>query len=316
MTSTTFGPRGWTPERLGPQRGRTYLITGANAGTGFQAARILLGKGAAVVMLNRSTEKSTAAVARLKEEFGADAEVSFVRMDLSVLDSVREAAAEVLRSVPRIDALICNAAIAQVPEQRLTPDGFESMLGTNHYGHFLLSGLLFERIEESEGRIVVVASLGYKMGIRTIQFDDMNWDANYHQNKTYSQSKLAQMMFAYELQDRLQAAGRTGVGVYVCHPGSSRTSLISTSGNLATRAMFRLMSMSPMVQSAEKGAYPEVMCATEDGLTPRALYGPTGRNEWVGPVGEGTLEPYAYDKAVMQRLWDLSEKEVGHTWGL
>ena len=316
MTSTTFGPRGWTPERLGPQRGRTYLITGANAGTGFQAARILLGKGAAVVMLNRSTEKSTAAVARLKEEFGADAEVSFVRMDLSVLDSVREAAAEVLRSVPRVDALICNAAIAQVPEQRLTPDGFESMLGTNHYGHFLLSGLLFERIEESEGRIVVVASLGYKMGIRTIQFDDMNWDANYHQNKTYSQSKLAQMMFAYELQDRLQAAGRTGVGVYVCHPGSSRTSLISTSGNLATRAMFRLMSMSPMVQSAEKGAYPEVMCATEDGLTPRALYGPTGRNEWVGPVGEGTLEPYAYDKAVMQRLWDLSEKEVGHTWGL
>ena len=152
MTSTTFGPRGWTPERLGPQRGRTYLITGANAGTGFQAARILLGKGAAVVMLNRSTEKSTAAVARLKEEFGADTEVSFVRMDLSVLDSVREAAAEVLRSVPRVDALICNAAIAQVPEQRLTPDGFESMLGTNHYGHFLLSGLLFERIEESEGR--------------------------------------------------------------------------------------------------------------------------------------------------------------------
>ena len=111
MTSTTFGPRGWTPERLGPKRGRTYLITGANAGTGFQAARILLGKGAAVVMLNRSTEKSTAAVARLKEEFGADTEVSFVRMDLSVLDSVREAAAEVLRSVPRVDALICNGAV-------------------------------------------------------------------------------------------------------------------------------------------------------------------------------------------------------------
>ena len=316
MTSTTFGPRGWTPERLGPQRGRTYLITGANAGTGFQAARILLGKGAAVVMLNRSTEKSTAAVSRLKEEFGADTEVSFVRMDLSVLDSVREAAAEVLRSVPRVDALICNAAIAQVPEQRLTPDGFESMLGTNHYGHFLLSGLLFERIEESEGRIVVVASLGYKMGIRTIQFDDMNWDANYHQNKTYSQSKLAQMMFAYELQDRLQAAGRTGVGVYVCHPGSSRTSLISTSGNLATRAMFRLMSMSPMVQSAEKGSYPEVMCATEDHLAPRALYGPTGRNEWVGPVGRGTLEPYAHEKATMERLWELSEQETGFAWKL
>ena len=316
MADTTFGPKGWTPERLGSLAGKTYLITGANAGTGREAARLLLSKGARVVMLNRNPEKSAAAIATLKEELGADADVSFVRMDLAVLASVREAAAEVLKTVPRIDALICNAAIAQVPTQKLTVDGFESQLGTNHYGHFLLCGLLFERIEESKGRIVVVASLGYKMGIRTIQFDDMNWDANYHQNKTYSQSKLAQMMFAYELQDRLQAAGRTGVGVYVCHPGSSRTSLISTSGNLATRAMFRLMSMSPMVQSAEKGAYPEVMCATEDGLTPRALYGPTGRNEWVGPVGEGTLEPYAYDKAVMQRLWDLSEKEVGHTWGL
>ena len=254
-------------------------------------------------------------VAKLKEEFGAGAEVSFVRMDLSVLDSVRQAAAEVLETVPHIDALICNAAIAQVPSQKLTVDGFESMLGTNHYGHFLLSGLLFDRIEESKGRIVVVASLGYKMGIRTIQFDDMNWDHNYHQNKTYSQSKLAQMMFAYELQDRVAAAG-SNVEVYVCHPGSSSTSLITTSGNLMTRTMFRLMAMSPMVQSAEKGAYPEVMCATQDGLEARALYGPTGRNEWVGPVGKGTLEPFAYDKAVMQRLWAVSEKATGFDWTL
>ncbi len=313
--TTAFGPRGWTPALLGPQNGKTLLITGANSGTGFEATRILLGKGAKVVMLNRSAERSEAAVAKLKEEFGAGAEVSFVRMDLAELDSVRDAAAEVLETVPRIDALICNAAIAQVPTQKLTVDGHESMLGTNHYGHFLLSGLLFDRIEDSKGRIVVVASLGYKMGIRTIQFDDMNWDENYHQNKTYSQSKLAQMMFAYELQDRLEAAGKNAK-VYVCHPGSSRTSLIATSGNLLTRVMFRLMSMSPMVQSAEKGAYPEVMCATEDGLEPRALHGPTGRKKWVGPVGEGTLEPFAYDKPVMERLWDLSEKETGFDWNL
>ena len=315
MADTTFGPQGWTPERLGPQNGKTFLITGGNAGAGFEATRILMGKGANVVMLNRSAERSEAAVAKLKEEFGPSAEVSFVLMDLASLDSVRNAAAEVLETVPQIDALICNAAIAQVPTQKLTVDGFESMLGTNHYGHFLLSGLLFDRIDESKGRIVVVASLGYKMGIRTIQFDDMNWDANYHQNKTYSQSKLAQMMFAYELQDRLGAAD-SDVGVYVCHPGSSRTSLITTSGNLLTRVMFRLMSLSPMVQSAEKGAYPEVMCATEDGLEPRALYGPTGRNEWVGPAGKGTLEPYAYDKPVMERLWDLSEKATGFDWKL
>ena len=315
MADTTFGPRGWTPERLGSLKGKAYIITGANSGTGFEATRTFLSKGASVVMLNRSAERSNAAIAKLKEEFGSTAAVSFVVMDLADMASVRRAAGEVLEQVPQIDALICNAAIAQVPTQKLTVDGFESMLGTNHYGHFLLSGLLFKRIEESKGRIVVVSSLGYNMGIKTIQFDDMNWDQNYHQNKTYSQSKLAQMMFAYELQDRLEAAQKD-VKVYVCHPGSSSTSLITTSGNLMTRAMFRLMSMSPMVQSAEKGSYPEVMCATEDGLHQRALYGPTGWNEWVGPVGKGTLEPFAYDKPVMERLWDLSEKETGCIWDL
>ncbi len=315
-TKEKFGPKGWTPERLGSLVGKTYVITGANAGAGFQAARTLLTKSAKVVMLNRSAEKSTAAIAKLKEEFGAGADVSFVRMDLAALASVREVAAEVLKTVPQIDALMCNAAIAQVPTQKLTVDGFESMLGTNHYGHFLLCGLLYPRIEESKGRIVVVSSLGYNMGIKTIQFDDMNWDKNYHQNSTYSQSKLAQMMFAYELQDRLAAANKTDVKVYVCHPGSSRTSLIKTSGNLMTRIMFGLMSLSPMVQSAEKGSWPEVMCATEDGLEQRALYGPTGRAEFVGPVGKGTLHPHAYDKRIMERLWALSEKEVGFEWSL
>lgn len=315
-TTNPFGPKGWTPDRLGSLKGKTYLITGANSGAGFQAARTLLRKNATVVMLNRSVEKSRTAVAELKNELGAGVEVSFIHTDLASLASVREAAADVLETVPRIDALICNAAIAQVPTQSLTEDGFESMLGTNHYGHFLLCGLLFDRVEESRGRIVVVSSLGYNMGIKTIQFDDINWDQNYHQNKTYSQSKLAQMMFAYELQDRLTAAGRTDVEVYVCHPGSSRTSLITTSGNLATRITFGLMSLSPLVQSAEKGSWPEVMCATEEGLEQRALYGPTGFMEFVGPVGEGTLHPHAYDKPVMERLWDVSEKAVGFEWDL
>ncbi len=316
MPDTTFGPEGWTPDRLGDLTGKTFLITGANAGAGFQAARTLLSKGAKVVMLNRSAEKSQAAVQDLKTEFGTKADVSFVRMDLASLASVREASAQVLTSVPRIDALVCNAAIAQVPTQKLTVDGHESMLGTNHYGHFLLCGLLFEKIEDSKGRIVVVSSLGYNMGIKTIQFDDMNWDKNYHQNRTYSQSKLAQMMFAYELQDRLAAAGKTDVEVYVCHPGSSRTSLIATSGNLMTRILFGLMSLSPMVQSAERGSWPEVMCATEERLEQRAVYGPNGRMEFVGPVGKGTLHPHAYDKAVMTRLWDVSEEETGFNWAL
>ena len=314
-TKNQFGPNGWTPERLGSLKGKTYLITGTTSGTGFEATRILLSKGAKVVMLNRNPEKSASVITKLKQELGTDTDVSAIRMDLASLESVREAAAKVLQTVPQIDALICNAAIAQVPTQKLTVDGFESQLGTNHYGHFVLCGLLFDRIDESNGRIVVVASLGYKMGLRTIQFDDMNWDKNYSANAVYSQSKLAQMMFAYELQDRVKAANRN-VESYVCHPGASATSLIETSGSMFTKLMYRLMMMTPMVQSAEKGAYPELMCATEGGLEQRAFYGPTSRMESGGPVGEGTLEPYAHDKAVMSRLWDVSEKATGFKWSI
>ena len=314
-TQQDFGPNGWTPEQLPSLDGKTYVITGGNAGAGFEASRILLARGAKVIMLNRSTEKSTAAVDKLKQEFGTEADVSFIRMDLAELSSVRAAASEMLNKVPQIDALICNAAIAQVPTQRFTVDGFESQLGTNHYGHFVLCGMLFERIEETKGRIVVVASLGYKMGLKTMQFDDMNWDNNYHQNNTYCHSKLAQMMFAYELQDKIKDSNKN-VEVYVCHPGSSATSLISTSGGLGTRIMWWLMARSPMVQTAEKGAYPEVMCATADGLEQRALYGPTGRMEMVGPVGKGTLEPYAMEKSVISKLWKVSEKATGFTWNI
>ncbi|WP_432448323.1 SDR family oxidoreductase [Aliiroseovarius marinus] len=313
MADTTFGPRGWSPERLVSLAGKTYVITGGNAGAGFQASRIFLSKGAKVVMLNRGADKSTAAIKKLKKEFGSEADVSFVRMDLSDLSSVRNAADEVKHAVPQIDALICNAAIAQVPTQKLTVDGFESQLGTNHYGHFLLCGMLYDRINASRGRIVVVASLGYNLGIKTIQFDDMNWDKNYSANPVYSQSKLAQMMFAYELQDRLTATSKE-VQVYVCHPGASATSLISSSGGLLTRIAWWLISKTPMVQSAEKGAYPEIMCATEDGLEQRALYGPTGPMQTGGPVGKGRLNPHAYDKAVMEKLWEVSEEATGFCW--
>lgn len=308
-----FGPKGWTPERLGNLAGKTYLITGANAGAGFEATRLFLSQGARVVMLNRNPEKSTAAIEDLTREFGADAEVSFVKMNLAVLDSVREAAAAVLEQVPRIDALICNAAIAQVAKQEITVDGFESHLGVNHYGHFLLCGLLFERVEASKGRIVVVGSEGYKMGLKAIQFEDMNWDENYHPNNTYCHSKLAQMMFAYELQHRITAATKD-VQVYVCHPGASKTSLINKKATLVSRIVFSLMAISPMVQSAEKGSYPEVMCATEDDLDQRAYYGPSGRMNWVGPVGECKLEPFVWDRDVAAKLWTLSEQKTGLGW--
>lgn len=317
MSTTEFGRKGWTPERITSLKGKTYLITGANSGTGFEAARILLSKGAEVIMLNRNIKKSEAAVHALKKSVGSDANVRCIHLDLSSMDSVRQASENILNEVPSIDALMCNAAIAQVPKQEITTDGFESHLGVNHYGHFLLCGLLLDRIEASLGRIVVVGSEGYNMGLKTIQFDDMNWDGNYNPMNTYCHSKLAQMMFAYQLQDKLKAQGKH-TKVYVCHPGASTTSLIKNSAGLRDRIIFGIMARTPLVQSAEKGAYPEVMCATESEeiLNEKAYYGPTGLMQWKGPVGECKQEPHAQDMVVASQLWDRSEKEVNFTWNL
>lgn len=311
-----FGPKGWTPDRIGSLKGKTYLITGASSGTGFEAAKILASKGGKVVMLNRNPKKSEDCIAAIKQELGSNVDVSYIRIDLGDQSSVKAAAAEILEKVHRIDALMCNGAIAQVPKQKITVDGWESQMGVNHYGHFTLQALLYPLIEKSKGRIVTVGSMGYNMGIKTIKFDDLNWDKDYTPNDAYSQSKLAQIMSVYELQDRLKKEGKTDVKAYACHPGSSRTSLITTSGSLMMRIIFGLMKLSPLTQSAEKGAYPELMCATEEDLDQKGFYGPTGRSNWVGPVGEHKLESHAKDKEVSKRLWEVSEKATGINWGL
>ena len=314
METNQFGKKGWTPDRIGKLNGKTYVITGTTSGTGFEAAKILLSKGAKVVMLNRNSKKAEDTIAILKQELGKAIEVINIQMDLSKQASVKKAAEEVLKTVPQIDALICNAAIAQVPKQTLTVDGWDSQMGTNYYGNWTLQALLFPLIEKSNGRIVTVGSMGYNMGIKTIKFDDLNWDKGYTPNYAYSQSKLAQIMTIYELQDRLKAIGNTNVKAYACHPGASRTNLISTSGSLMMRIMFYLMM--PLTQSAEKGAYPQLMCATEPNLDQSGFYGPTGISNWVGPVGAHKIEPHAKDKAVAKRLWELSEKETGVIWNL
>lgn len=158
--------------------------------------------------------------------------------------------------------------------------------------------------------------MGYNMGIKTIKFDDLNWDKDYTPNDAYSQSKLAQIMTIYELQDRLKEAGNSAVKAYACHPGSSKTNLINTSGSPMMKFIFNLMKLSPLVQSAEKGAYPQLMCAVEANLDQTGFYGPTGFQNFVGPVGEHKLESHAKDKAVSKRLWDISEKETGVKWNL
>ncbi len=315
MKQNQFGKQGWTPERIGNLSNKIYIVTGTTSGTGFEAAKILLSKGARVVMLNRNSQKANKTINTLKQELGDNIDVLNIRMDLAEQSSVKNAAEEVIKTVPKIGALICNAAIAQVPKQTITVDGFESQLGVNHYGNFLLQGLLFPLLDKSKGRIVVVGSMGYNLGIKTIQFDDMNWDKNYSPNAVYSQSKLAQIMCVYELQNRLKEAGKTDVKVYACHPGASSTSLIRTSGSLMTRFIWQLMKVSPLVQSAEKGAYPQLMCATEPNLDQLEFYGPTKRMNTGGPVGAHKLEPHAKDRAIAKRLWEVSEEATGFKWG-
>ncbi|WP_272023070.1 SDR family NAD(P)-dependent oxidoreductase [Olleya namhaensis] len=314
MNTNQFEKNGWTPDRIGDLSSKVYVITGTTSGTGFEAAKILLSKGAKVIMLNRNPKKVEITIATLKEELGHNINVISIKMDLSEQVSVKKAAEKVLSTTTKIDALICNAAIAQVPKRTLTVDGWESQMGTNHFGNFTLQALLFPLIEKSNGRIVTVGSMGYNMGIKTIKFDDLNWEENYTPNDAYSQSKLAQIMTVYELQDKLKAANITHVKAYACHPGASRTSLIKTSGSLLTRFVWQIMKLSPFVQSAKKGAYPQLMCATEENLDQSKFYGPIGRNNWTGPVGAHKLEPHAKNKTVASKLWNISEKAAGFKW--
>lgn len=316
METNQFDKKGWTPDRIANLNGKVFIVTGTTSGTGFEATRILLSKGAKVVMLNRNPIKAEDTIATLKQELGNNIDVTNIQMDLSKQASVKKAAEEVLKTVHQIDALICNAAIAQVPKQQLTVDGWESQMGTNYFGNWTLQALLFPLIEKSKGRIVTVGSLGYDMGIKTIKFDDLNWDKDYTPNNAYSQSKLAQIMSVYELQDRMNKAGINDVKAYACHPGSSRTNLINTSGSFMMKFIFNLMKLSPLTQSAEKGAYPQLMCATEPNLDQSGFYGPTGRSNWVGPVGAHKIETHAKDKAVAKRLWELSEKETEVKWNI
>ena len=316
METNQFGKKGWTPNRISNLNGKVFIVTGTTSGTGFEATRILLSKGAKVVMLNRNLKKAEDTIPTLRQGLGNNIDVTNIQMDLSKQVSVKKAADEVLKTVHQIDALVCNAAIAQVPKQQLTEDGWESQMGTNYYGNWTLQALLFPLIEKSKGRIVTVGSMGYDMGIKTIKFDDLNWEKDYTPNNAYSQSKLAQIMSMYELQDRLKEAGKTDVKAYACHPGSSRTNLINTSGSFMMKFIFNLMKLSPLTQSAEKGAYPQLMCATEPNLDQSGFFGPTGRSNWVGPVGAHKIEPHAKDKVVAKRLWELAEKETNVKWNI
>jgi NAD(P)-dependent dehydrogenase (short-subunit alcohol dehydrogenase family) len=208
----------WNPSEIPDQSGRVAVITGANSGIGFKAARHLAAKGATVIMACRNLEKARAARARLP----ADANVRIVELDLGSQASVKKAAEEILAEYPRLDLLLNNAGIMWLEEGR-TEDGFERQFGINHLGHFTLTALLLPALRDVVGsRIVTVSSIAHRAG--RIHFDNIHLDGQYGRQRAYAQAKLANLMFAVELDRRLQRAGAQTRSL-ACHPGIASTNL-------------------------------------------------------------------------------------------
>ncbi|WIX90486.1 SDR family NAD(P)-dependent oxidoreductase [Amycolatopsis sp. DG1A-15b] len=289
----------WTEREVPSQRGRVAVITGANTGLGFDTAKVLAERGATVVLAVRDVEKGKQAAAR----FGADADVTVQKLDLSSLESVRAAAADLHATLPKIDLLINNAGVMYPPRQT-TRDGFELQFGTNHLGHFALTGLLLDLLLPVEGsRVVTVASIAHRIRAE-IHFDDLQWENSYDRVAAYGQAKLANLMFAYELQRRLAPHGTTAS--IAAHPGVARTELMRNSPAVA-RVLFPVVA--PLfTQSSERGALPILRAATDPAALGGQYYGPAGPGGYRGRPRVVASSPQSYDPSIQRRLWAVSEE--------
>ena len=294
----------WTTQDIPDQHGRVAVVTGANTGLGFETARALAGRGATVVLAVRDVAKGEQAAARMG---GA---VTVQRLDLTSLASVHSAAAQLHDAHPRIDLLVNNAGVMYTPQQT-TQDGFERQFGTNHLGHFALTGLLLDLLLPVPGsRVVTVSSTGHRIRA-AIQFDDLQWERSYSRIGAYGQSKLANLMFTYELQRRLAARGAATLAA-AAHPGVSNTELVRNSPTLLRAPMARLTPF--ITQPAAMGALPTLRAATDPAVLGGQYYGPDGRGEVRGHPRLVTSSPDSYHLAVQQRLWAVSEDLTGVTF--
>ncbi|MEU4450741.1 SDR family NAD(P)-dependent oxidoreductase [Nocardioides sp. NPDC023903] len=290
----------WTEQHIPDQQGRVAIVTGANTGLGFETARMLAGHGAHVVLAVRDVEKGKQAAARI------DGDVSVQVLDLTSLDSIRSAAADLRAAHPRIDLLINNAGVMYTPKQT-TKDGFELQFGTNHLGHFAFTGLLLDHLLPVPGsRVVTVSSLGHRIRA-DIHFDDLQWERSYSRVAAYGQAKLANLMFTYELQRRLAPHGTT-VAV-AAHPGGSNTELARNSPAALRVPMAWLAPL--IAQTAAMGALPTLRAATDPAVIGGQYYGPGGRGEVRGHPKLVTSSPLSYDLQTQQRLWTVSEELTG-----
>ena len=293
----------WSTEQIPDQSGRTAVVTGANSGLGLVTSRELARKGARVIMACRSTDKGESAASEIRGQ-APDATLDIRALDLSSLESVQAFANDLDLDAGKLDLLINNAGIMMTPQQT-THEGFELQFGTNHLGHFALTGLLLDAVQAADaGRVVTLSSIEHKSG--HIEFDDLQSENDYAPRKAYQQSKLANALFGVELDRRLRAAGASAISV-LAHPGYSATNLQSTG---PTGVMKRLMSVSNQLvaQSADNGALPTLYAATAPGVEGGDYYGPAGFMEMRGSPTHVDVIPEAKDPEVARRLWEVSEE--------
>ncbi|HEY2084550.1 MAG TPA: SDR family NAD(P)-dependent oxidoreductase [Mycobacterium sp.] len=299
----------WTEADAPVQTGRVAIVTGANTGLGYDTARVLAERGATVVLAVRDIDKGNAAKTRIRDT-APDADVAVQRLDLGSLQSVHEAAEALRAAYPRIDLLINNAGV-MIPPKQVTPDGFELQFGTNYLGHFALTGQLLDNLMAVDGsRVVIVSSNAHKLG-GAIHFDDLQWEHRYNRGAAYAQSKLANLMFCYELQRRLAAAARPTIAV-AAHPGFTDSEL--------TRHVWKpfapLMRWAgPVIgQDPAMGALPQLLAATDPQVRGGQYWGPRGPFELRGYPTLVKSSAKSLDVAVQKKLWAVAEELTGVTF--
>ncbi len=290
----------WDSENISDQKGKVVVVTGSSSGLGYETAKVLANKHATVIVAVRNELKGNAAVEKIKVE-NPNADIQVMLVDLANLESVHKFAENFKKKFEKLDLLINNAGVMTPPYTK-TKDGFELQFGTNHLGHFALTGLLIDWITKTpNSRIVNVSSNAHKIG--KLNFDDLNWETRrYKKLRSYADSKLANLFFTNELQKRLDSQS-SGVIVASAHPGGAASELSRHS------PFFRVLSL--FVQNSEMGALPTLYAAVAADVQGNDYYGPSGFQEFSGYPKKVETAERAKKDDVAAKLWDVSEKMTG-----
>ena len=298
----------WTPANMPDQAGRIVVVTGGSSGIGAEAADVLAGRGAQVVLAVRAQARGDAVAARIRARH-PQAQVAVSLLDVAELDSVRAFAGRFADVYPRVDVLLNNAGLGLQRTRAVTADGFERQFGTNHLGHFALTGLLMPALLAAPSpRVVAISSIAHRRG--RIDFDDLQGERRYNGSKAYSQSKLANLMFAFELDRRARAENSRLLAV-AAHPGIATTGFFAATGLPRIAVAVVDAVVGAFGQDAARGALPGLYAATMPDVTGGQYWGPDGFQEIKGDAALAVVSPQALDQAVWQRLWTVSEQLTG-----